>query len=310
MMKKQKILAIVGPSSSGKSALAIELAKKLGGEVISADSRLIYRELNIGTAKPSVEEMSNIPHYLIDIKEPTEDYTVAEFLDDSSEKILDIVERKKLPIIAGGTGLYFRILLEDYDLPRVAPNEELRAKLEQKTSEELYKMLQELDSESAKKIHYNNKVKIIRALEVCLTLNRPMSEAQGKKESNFDVFWVGLTAQNRDFLYDRINQRVEHMVAQGLIEEAKLLFDKYGELPLLMNTIGYQELFPYFMGSCSLDEAKDQIKQNTRRYAKRQLSWFRSNRRINWFNIDEMNLESIASDIVKKFSSFPESGNC
>lgn len=310
MKKKHKILAIVGPSASGKSSLAIRLAKKLNTEIISADSRLIYRELDIATAKPTLYEMDGVKHHLVDIKEPEDEYTVADFADNAKEVIEKLVIEDKIPIIAGGTGLYFRILLEDYDMPRVAPNQELRDELDKKSSEELYQSLVKLDSKIAEKIHSNNRVKIIRALEVCNSLNIPMSEAQGKKDSEYDVLWIGLTSSNRQFLYDRINLRVEQMMNSGLIEEAIKLFDKYGDLSILKNTIGYQELEPYFKEEISLEEAIESIKQNTRRYAKRQLSWFRANKNINWFNIDEQTEDEILKTVEVKYAKFLETGSC
>lgn len=300
MKKKHKILAIVGPSASGKSSLAIRLAKKINGEIISADSRLIYKDLNIATAKPTIQEMNGISHHLIDIKEPTEDYTVADFLDDAKRAIEEIVSLGKLPIIVGGTGLYFRILLENYELPRVAPNQPLREELEKKSSQELYNILLELDPKIAEKIHSNNRVKIIRAIEVSKALNLPMSEAQGKKDPDYDVLWIGLDSFDRQFLYERINLRVDQMIKKGLIEEAKSLFIQYPGSDILRNTIGYQELEHYFKDECTLEEAVEEIKQNTRRYAKRQLSWFRSNKNINWFNIDQLDEEAIDKAVEEK----------
>lgn len=303
-MTKQKIIAIAGPSSSGKTKLAIELAKQLNGEIISVDSRQIYKELDIGSAKPSIQEQDGIPHHLMDIVDVTQEYTVADFCDDAKIKIKEIINRGKLPILAGGTGLYFRVLLQDFDLPRVAPNNELRTELEQKTSEELYKQLQKLDPEIAEKIHFNNKVKIIRALEVCLTLGIPMSKAQKKKESEYQTFWIGLNSENREFLYDRVNKRVDMMFKQGLLNEAKNLFEKYGENKILMGTIGYQELYPFFKGETDFTSASELLKQNTRRYVKRQISWFKANKDINWFDIEQISFSDILNSILLNFSKF------
>ena len=202
------------------------MAKALNGEIISVDSRQIYKELDIGSAKPALEEREGIVHHLIDVVNVTDEYTAADFCDAASYIIDDIIRRGKFPILAGGTGLYFRILLQDFDLPRVAPDKKLREELEQKTSIELYDMLLSLDYDAAQKIHFNNKVKIIRALEVCKTLGIPMSRAQKKKESKYQTLWVGLNSQNRDFLYNRINNRVEIMFEKGLIKEAENLFKR------------------------------------------------------------------------------------
>ena len=297
-MTKQKIIAITGPSASGKTKLSIELAKQLDGEIISVDSRQIYKELDIGSAKPTLEEQEGIPHYLMDIIDLNQEYTVANFCDDANIKIKKIINKGKVPVLVGGTGLYFRVLLQDFDLPRVEPNKELREELEQKSSEELFSLLKEKDPDIAEKIHFNNKVKIIRALEVCLTLGIPMSKAQKKKESEYNVLWFGLNAQNREFLYERINKRVDIMFEQGLIDEAKKLFDKYGENKILLGTIGYQELFPYLKGETDFETASNLLKQNTRRYAKRQISWFNANKDIHWFDIEKESLANMLKYIT------------
>ena len=299
-MIKQKVIAITGPSSSGKTKLAIETAKALNGEIISVDSRQIYKELDIGSAKPALEEREGIVHHLIDVVNVTDEYTAADFCDAASYIINDIIRRGKMPILAGGTGLYFRILLQDFDLPRVAPDKKLREELEQKTSTELYDMLLSLDYDAAQKIHFNNKVKIIRALEVCKTLGIPMSRARKKKESKYQTLWVGLNSQNRDFLYDRINNRVEIMFEKGLMKEAENLFNKYGKNKILMSTIGYQEIFPYLNGNITFEAAKELLKQNTRRYAKRQISWFKSNEDVHWFDIEKESFEKILDFIIGK----------
>lgn len=300
-MIKQKIIAITGPSSSGKTKLAINVAKSINGEIISVDSRQIYKELDIGSAKPTIEEREGIPHHLMDIIDVNQEYTVADFCDDAKQKIQEIIDKGKTPILAGGTGLYFRVLLQDFDLPRVAPNQELRDELEKLSSEELYKQLLELDYDIAQKIHFNNKVKIIRALEVCKTLGIPMSKAQKRKESDYDVLWFGLNSSDRDFLYERINKRVDIMLEQGLLKEASDLFDKYGENKILLGTIGYQELYPFLKGKIDFETAIEQLKQNTRRYAKRQISWFKANHDIHWFDIEKHNLDEMVSKIILKY---------
>ena len=302
-MKKQRVIAITGPSSSGKTALAIELAKELNGEIISVDSRQIYKELDIGSAKPDKQERQGIKHHMLDIIDVTMPYTVADYCDEAKIIIQDIIERGKLPILSGGTGLYFRSLLQDFDLPRVAPDNELRENLNKKSAQELYDMLKKLDEISAEKIHFNNKVKIIRALEVCITLGIPMSSAQKKKETEYDTLWIGLNSLNRDFLYERINKRVDIMMEKGLLQEALTLFNKYKNNNILLNTIGYQEFYPYLNGDCSLDEAVNQLKQNTRRYAKRQISWFNANKDIFWYDIEKSNLEEISFQVLEKYKN-------
>ena len=303
---KQKLIAITGPSSSGKTKLAVQLAKTLNGEVISVDSRQIYKELDIGSAKPTMEERQGIKHHLLDIVDITEEYTAADFCDDARLVIKDILSRGKLPVLAGGTGLYFRILLQDFELPRVAPDKELREKLEKQSSEELYKRLTELDFELSQKIHPNNKIKIIRALEVCITLGIPMSKAQKKKEAEFNTIWLGLNSEDREFLYDRINKRTDIMFKQGLLKEAENLFNKYGENKILTGTIGYQELLPYIKGESDFETASNLLKQNTSSYAKRQISWFKANKEINWFDIKNQTPDEIEQKSVNLFESMLE----
>lgn len=276
------MIAILGPTASGKSSLAIQKAKLLNGEIISADSRLVYKGFDVATAKPTIEERQGIEHYLIDIVEPEVDYSAANFLDDAKAAIEKIRRKGKIPIVVGGTGLYFRILLEDFDLPRVEPNYKLRKELESLDTKHLHEMLKELDPTGAEKIHFNNKVKIIRAIEVCKALKKPHSEAAGKKEPEFEVEWIGLNPSNRADLYEKINQRVDEMIKKGLVEETKTLLAKHGRISNFVNTIGYQEILEYLDGEISLDEAISKIKQNTRRYAKRQLTWFRKNKLIKW----------------------------
>ena len=280
--KDSPIIAIVGPTASGKSNLAIKIAKTINGEIISADSRLVYKGFDIATAKPTLAEREGVKHYLIDIVEPEIDYSVANFFDDAQVAIREIRQKGKIPIIVGGTGLYFRILLEDFDLPRVKPNYKLREKLEKLDSQELHEMLKELDVKSAEKIHVNNKVRIIRAIEVCKTLEKPHSEAAGKKDPEFDVEWIGLSAPTREELYQKINDRVDKMVEKGLLEETKYLLERHGRINNLINTIGYQEIIEYLDGKISFDAAVLNLKKHTRHYAKRQLTWFRRSSLINW----------------------------
>lgn len=272
----------MGPTASGKTEFAIKKALTNNGEIISADSRLVYKGFDIATAKPTIEERQGIEHHLIDIVEPEVDYSVANFFDDAKIAIEKIRKKDKTPIVVGGTGLYFRILLEDFDLPRVEADYELRKELGEKDGAELHKILEELDPATAKKIHFNNKVKIIRAIEVFKTLKKPISQAAGKKKPEFNVEWIGLNFSNREDLYSRINTRVDKMLENGLIEETKKLLSKHGRVNNFINTIGYQEILEYLDGNISLDEAIALIKQNSRRYAKRQLTWFRKNPLINW----------------------------
>lgn len=274
---KSKVIAVAGPTASGKTKLAIELAEKLDGEIISADSRLVYKGFDIAAAKPAMEERKGIPHHLIDIVEPEFDYSVADFYDDAKKVLYDIIKRGKTPIIAGGTGLYFRVLLENYSLPRVEANPKLRAELDSKEKEDLLEELKKLDSVSYEKLKNQNKRRIVRALEVTKTLNRPFSEVSVQKEPEFDVEWICPEMKSREELYERINKRVDSMLENGLIDETKSLLKKHGRIKNFVCTIGYKEILSYLDGESTLEDAVDLLKQNTRRYAKRQLTWFRRN---------------------------------
>ena len=303
----KNVIAIAGPTASGKTALAVRVAKYLGTEIISADSRQIFKEFDIATAKPTKEEMHGVVHHLIDVVNPDEEFTVADFADRAAKIMENLFEQGKTPVVAGGTGLYFRILLENYDMPRVAPDKELREELKniEKTQgvEVLYNMLKELDPVLAEKMHPNNTVKIIRAIEVCKTLNIPMSQAQKKKPPLYNIKWFGLghlNGEDRKFLYDRIDRRVDIMLETGLEAEARNLYKKYGRISSLMNTIGYQEFIEYFDGNISYDDAVSKIKQNSRRYAKRQLTWFRQNPEIRWLDIRNRTSDELFEDILGK----------
>lgn len=300
MTKRNKVIAIAGPTASGKTSLAVEIAKALKTEIISADSRQIYKEFDIATAKPSKQEMQGIKHHLIDVVSPEEEFTVADFADKAAEVMRNLFEQGKIPVVAGGTGLYFRILLENYDMPKVAPDKELREKLHNIEKEQgvqaLYDLLKQQDPVLAENMHPNNTVKIIRALEVCKTLGIPMSQAQKKKDPLYDVIWIGLghlNGEDRQFLYNRTDKRVDLMLEQGLEQEAKKLYEKYGKINSLLKTIGYQEFIDYFEEKISYEQCIEKIKQNTRRYAKRQLTWFRRNEDIKWFDIRNESTEDL-----------------
>ncbi len=274
---KPKVIAIVGPTASGKTKMAIDLAKEINAEVVSADSRYVYKGFNIATAKPTLEEQCGIRHHLIDIVEPEFDYSVADFYDDAKNAIYDILNRGKTPIIAGGTGLYFRVLLETYDLPRVEANPKLRAELEEREKEDLLNELSNLDPAGYEKIKDSNKRRIVRALEITKILGVPFSKAVIEKEPEFDVEWKMPIIESREILYERINNRVDLMVKQGLIEETKELLAKHGRIKNFISTIGYQEILTYLDGEATLEEALEKLKQHSRNYAKRQLTWFRKN---------------------------------
>lgn len=282
-----KVIAITGATATGKTKYSIELAKKLNGEIISADSRMIYKYYDIATAKPTIEERAGIVHHLIDIIEPEQDFSVAEFVVMTKSLLRDISSRGKMPIIVGGTGLYFKVLAENYNIPAVPANKELRKELEKFSKEhgvqKLHEMLEDLDYETAQKVHPNNVVRVIRCIEIIKTLGATIGDLQRKYVDNeFDIDFVGLNFSDRSKLYERINQRVDEMLENGLFEEAKTLFKKYGETNSYQNTIGYQEFIPFFEGKTDMETTVELIKQHTRNYAKRQISLLKTIKKINW----------------------------
>ena len=280
--KKIKVIAIVGATASGKTAYSIELAKRIDGEIISADSRLVYKGFDIGTAKPSLEERDGIPHYMIDIVEPEFEYSAGLYKKEADEKIQLINSKGKTPIIVGGTGLYIDILLKNYNLPQIVANHELRNKLKRLTKEELYNILQEKDYKGAQCIDPNDTKKIIRAIEIIESTGKSLEESRSKNEnSNYEIEWIGKNF-DRETLYKRIDTRVDLMLENGLIEETKRLLNKHGRIPNLVNTIGYREILGYIDNKYSIADASALLKKNTRNYAKRQLTWFRKNSDIKW----------------------------
>lgn len=278
---KIKVIAVVGPTASGKTAYSIDLAKQIDGEIVSADSRYVYKGLDIGTAKPTLEEQDGIPHHMIDIVNPEFEYSVGIYKSEAEKIIREISSRGKTPIITGGTGLYIDILLKNYELPKIAPNRELRDDLYNRSSEELFGILTKLDNVGAQSIDKNDKKKIIRAIEIIKTTGQTLKDSRGIQESNYEIEWIGKNF-DRKTLYERIDKRVDIMVDMGLIEETKDLLEKHGRIPNLINTIGYREIISYLDNQQTLEEALNLLKQNTRNYAKRQLTWFRRNPDIKW----------------------------
>ena len=274
---KPHVIAVVGPTASGKTAMAIEIAHKVGGEIISADSRLVYKGFDIAAAKPTTEETEGIPHHLIDIVEPEYDYSAGDWERDAKKAINEILSRGNVPIIAGGTGLYFRVLLEHYNLPQVETDYELRAALDKREKEDLLSELEKLDSATFERVKDANKRRIVRALEIIKTLDKPLSELSMEKEPEYDVEWKMPVLTSREDLYEKINKRVDLMIEKGIVEETKSLLEKHGRIPNFTCTIGYREMLSYIDGECSLEDAADKLKQHTRNYAKRQLTWFRKN---------------------------------
>lgn len=306
MNKLSKIIAVVGPTASGKTSLAIELAQELNGEVISADSRIIYKDFNIGTAKPTKEEMCGVAHHLVDVIDPREDYSASKFKKDASAIIDNLIKNGKTPIIAGGTGFYVKSLLEGLDIPESEPNiefrEEMRKLLENEGRLYLHKKLTEIDPITAKKLHPNDSFRVIRALEVYNDFGKPMSEVQTKTPPSYDIVYAGLNSADREYLYSRINLRVDLMIEAGLVDEVQNLINKYGKTLSLLKTLGYKEISEHLDGLYSLEESIELIKKNTRNFAKRQLTWFRANPEINWFYIDQMSGNGIKQAVIKIYN--------
>jgi tRNA dimethylallyltransferase len=300
--EKQKVIVIIGPTAVGKTKMSVELAKKVNGEIISGDSMQIYKGMDIGTAKVSQEEMQGVPHYLIDIKEPTESYSVAEFQQDVRNQIKSTAQKGCLPIIVGGTGLYIQSVLYDYQFSDSGKDEKIRLQLEQKSKEigceKLHQELKEIDPDSASGIHPNNVRRVIRALEVYYSTGKTMSEFQvtQQPEPLYDAALIGLT-MDRQALYDRINLRVDLMMDEGLIDEVENLYRKGVRDCQSIQAIGYKELYAYLDGKISKEQAIEDLKQNSRRYAKRQLTWFRNKMDVTWFDMTEADFNQKLSEI-------------
>lgn len=298
-MSKIKTVFIVGPTASGKTSLSIEIAKKFGGEIISADSMQIYKGIHIASAAPDIEEMDGITHHLLEFLGTDEQFSVADYVKKARKCIDDISSRGKLPIIVGGTGLYVNSLLDNTEFSENETDFELRNRLEKEFDqiggEEMLKKLSVFDKESADRLHPNNRRRIIRAFEVYMQTGTTITEHNDNSHLNetpFDSLVIGITYDDREKLYERINKRVDIMIKGGLLEEAKTTYDldsKNGAF----QAIGHKELYGYFSGDLSFDEAVEHLKQQTRRYAKRQLTWFRRDDRIYWVYPDK------DSDVIK-----------
>ena len=290
MEEKQKVIVICGPTASGKTALSIELAKKINGEIISADSMQIYKDMNIGTAKPKQEEMQGIKHYMLDYVSPEERYSVAQYKKDAKKAIKEILSKGKTPIIVGGTGLYVDSLIYEIEYNDIKIDEKYRKELEdiaeQQGLETLYKMALEIDPVAMKKISSNDRKRIIRVLEIYKSTGKTKTEQEKESrknpvEYNYKIFAIN---RDREDLYQRINKRVDIMIEQGLIEEVNTILEKYKKFPTAMQGLGYKEVVDYLNGKYTKEEMIEKIKMETRRYAKRQLTWFRKNKQTIWLD--------------------------
>ena len=305
---KPKVIVIVGPTASGKTALSIELAKKINGEIVSCDSMQIYKDMNIGSAKPTYEEMQGIKHYMIDIVSPEKRFSVAEYKKQAENAIDEILSKKKVPIVVGGTGLYVNSLIYGIEYNEIEFDEKYRKKLEAIAGtpeglEKLYQKAQHIDSKAMEIISKNDKKRIIRVLEIYHSTGKTKTELEIESRKNgvkydYKVFGINM---EREKLYDRINKRVDIMLQEGLIEEVEDLIKKYKKFPTAMQGLGYKEVVEYLDGKLSKNEMIEKIKQETRRYAKRQLTWFRKNKEIIWLdglNLLEDNIKIIMSNIL------------
>lgn len=293
MSEKIKLIAVVGPTAVGKTALGIELAQQFNGEIISGDSQQVYRHLNIGTAKATPEEQAAVPHHLIDVRDVDANYSVYDFVAEASQAIMEIASRGKVPIIVGGTGLYLQSLLEGYHLGGEVDQEKLlayRKDLEQLSDEVLFEKIADL----GKKIPEINRRRAIRALELA-----KFGQNLENKETNYEALLIGLN-DDRQVLYDRINHRVDLMLEKGILDEAKWLYDNHRNVQAA-RAIGYKELFPYFTGDASLEDCVEKLKQNTRRFAKRQLTWFRNRMAVNFYTVSEVDFKETVIQEVNKF---------
>lgn len=302
----EKVIVVVGPTGVGKTKMGVALAKHFNGEVISGDSMQIYKTMDIGTAKVTNEEMDGIVHHLIDIKDPTENYSVKDFQDEVRLKIKEITSRGKLPIIVGGTGLYIKAALYDYEFGESQiDHQEYVEKYHNYSNEELYSLLMKIDKNSAKELHPNNRQRVLRAIAIYESTGIRKSEtlARQNHELVYDARFIGLTLE-REVLYERINQRVDSMMKQGLLQEIDDLMKKnYSNNLQSMKAIGYKEWFNYYKGIQTLDETLESIKKNSRNYAKRQYTWFNNQTPVKWFevNLEDFNqtIKAVISDLER-----------
>lgn len=300
-LSKEKLVVILGPTATGKSYCGIELAKRFHGEIISGDSMLVYRQMNIGTAKPSMEELQTVPHHLVNILPPDASYSVADFQQQAAETISAVLKRGNLPILVGGTGLYIKALLEDYQFSDVEEIPELRKQLETFASGQgtgkLFDWLQREDPEAAARLHPNDVRRVVRALETALSGDRVSQKKQNELKYDADVFGLSI---ERDFLYERINRRVDRMLEDGLEKEVRSLLQAGVPTDCLsMKSLGYRQMAEYLTGQCDFGTAVENIKKGTRHFAKRQVTWYKKMPYIHWFVVDRnLNYEKIVTDMA------------
>ena len=307
-LSEPRVLAIGGPTACGKTALSVALAKEFGGEIINADSMQIYKNLDVGTAKPTMEERQGVPHHLLDFLAPETPYSVADFTAAADPLIHDITGRGRLPIVVGGTGLYITSLLNGMTFAPEKIDPAIRARLQARADVEggaaLYAALRAVDPDYAAQVHPNNLPRVIRALELYEATGRKMSEERVNAKPAkppYKSLCLCLTCRDRAVLYDRIGRRIDFMLESGVLDEAKQVYDRRDTYRTAAQAIGYKEFFPYFAGEQSLADCTEKLKQATRNYAKRQLTWFRRQNDAVWLYIDEENVLECAQTLVRKF---------
>lgn len=294
------LIVICGATATGKSGLAIEIAQQLNTVILSADSRQVYRDFDIGTAKPTLEEQALIPHYLLDICHPTETLTVAEYQEQANHLIASLPQSPLL--LVGGTGLYIKAITRGLKIPRVPPHPQLRSRLKTLGQSQLYAFLQQVDPPSATKIHPNDQVRTLRALEVFYVTGKPISQQQGENPPSYPILQIGLDC-SPDHLTTRITDRTAKMLEVGLVDEVKQIINQYGENLPLLNTLGYQEIKDYLAGKTTLKTAKELIILHTRQFAKRQRTWFRAQPEIQWFDSQQSHLSQAVLNQIKTWLS-------
>ncbi len=300
-----KIIVILGPTASGKTDLGLALAKKFNGEIVSADSRQVYKKMDIGTAKPvgewneeeKVYIVDGIPHHLMDVVDPKKEFSLADYKVLATKSIENILSRKKLPIVVGGTGLYIQALVDNLDIPKVEPDKHLREQLEKKKLPELVEMLEKIDPDTAQILDLKNPRRVLRALEVVMQTGKSFSKQQTKSKPVYEVLQIGIDLSPEE-LFKRISSRIDGQIAEGLIEETKKLAGKYGWSIPSMSGIGYKQIGLYLRGEMTLNEALEVLKRDTRRYTKRQKTWFKRDKKIVWIKNTDL---ALAQKLIKDF---------
>lgn len=307
MTQKPLVIALVGPTCTGKTALSIDLAKHLNGEIIACDSRTVYQYMDIGTAKPTMEERDGIPHHLLDVVTPEQIYTAANYKEEATVALEQIIAANKIPIVCGGTGLYARALLEGFSMPAVEPNMTLRNELNELAQKEgieaLHKILEVLDPISKNRIQANDRFRIIRAIEVSKALGRPFSEAATRVDVPYDVLWLGLNFSDRNLLKERIILRLEEQLKQGVLDEIAMILKMFGKTQALVNAVPYKEYLQFIDGQLTRQEATQEAIKHNFELARRQVMWFRANKQMHWMDANTLSKNEIFDLSMKEISS-------